>query len=114
MAPPSEGATRRYRIIRGSLDNLDRLPVARIPDELLTGSKPQRESSGSERIPKGRRNSELFAYCSSIIAYCDTPDQLIDAAWTWADGRLALPLPTAEITKTCNSVWQYRGVEGGS
>jgi hypothetical protein len=28
---------------------------------------------------------------------------------TWADAKLAEPLPDAEIIKTANSVWKYRG-----
>lgn len=34
VAPPSVGAIRNYEIIRGTLADLDRLPVARIPDEI--------------------------------------------------------------------------------
>jgi len=62
-----------------------------------------------ERIPEGRRNNELFKYCNSIVGYCDELDQLIDAATTWAADRLASPLSSAEIIKTCDSAWQYRG-----
>ncbi len=34
VAPPSAGETRAYEIIKGTLADLDRLPVARIPDEI--------------------------------------------------------------------------------
>jgi len=60
-------------------------------------------------IPKGERNKELFNYCNRVVNRCDTIDQLIDAAMTWADDRLAAPLAPAETIKTSSSVWQYRG-----
>src|SRR5438477_2709408 len=101
VAPPSAGAKQPYEIIRGTLADLDCLPVTTTPTELAA---PPRE-----RIPEGRRNVELFKYCQSVVAYCDTLDQLIDAAATWADQQLAAPLPDAEIVKTCNSVWKYQG-----
>ena len=44
-----------------------------------------------------------------IVGHCDTFDQLLDAARTWVEGRLAEPLHEAEIAKTCSSVWTYRG-----
>ena len=63
-------------------------------------------------MPVGKRNEELFKHAHSIVAHCDTLDQLIDAACTWADDRLAVgshPVTEAEIVKTCTSVWTYRG-----
>jgi Primase C terminal 1 (PriCT-1) len=106
VAPPSAGATMAYEIIRGTLADLDRLPVARIPDEIAK-LMPAGDRIGL--IPKGERNNELFKHCRVIVDHCDTIDQLIDAATTWADDRLAAPLSAPEIIKTCNSVWQYRG-----
>jgi Primase C terminal 1 (PriCT-1) len=105
VAPPSVGAIRGYEIIRGTLADLDRLPVARIPDEIgrLLGTR-----GPAERIPEGKRNDGLFKHCRSIVSCCDDLDQLIDAAKTWAEDRLASPLPAAEIVKTCRSVWNYR------
>jgi hypothetical protein len=89
-----------YRIERGSLDDLDKLPPIR-------SEAP--ETRQAARIPEGQRNKELFRYCRKTVGYCDSLDQLLDAAQTWADRELAAPLPAAEIVKTCNSVWQYRG-----
>jgi Bifunctional DNA primase/polymerase, N-terminal/Primase C terminal 1 (PriCT-1) len=88
----------RYQIVRGSLDDLDRLPPMR-----REGAAP------SARIGKGERNNRLFHYCKSVVDHCDDLDQLLDAAQTWADGTLAEPLPQAEIARTCQSVWTYRG-----
>src|SRR5262249_3826906 len=62
-----------------------------------------------DMVPVGKRNNELFKYAHSIVAFCDTLDQLIDAVRTWADERLAAPLSDVEMVKTCNSVWRWRG-----
>jgi hypothetical protein len=105
VAPPSEGKARPYEVIRGTLADLDRLPVARIPEEIVR-LKGRRTT---ERVAEGWRNRELFKHCRSIVGYCDTLDDLIDAAQTWAEDRLASPLSSVEIIKTCNSVWRYRG-----
>jgi Bifunctional DNA primase/polymerase, N-terminal/Primase C terminal 1 (PriCT-1) len=87
----------RYEIVRGSLEELDRLPTMR------------QDNRPPARIPEGKRNNALFDYCKSVVSHCDDFDQLLDAALTWADARLAVPLPESEIAKTCRSVWDYRG-----
>jgi Bifunctional DNA primase/polymerase, N-terminal/Primase C terminal 1 (PriCT-1) len=92
----------KYQIERGTLDDLDRLPPMR--QEPGHGKGP-----AQGRIPRGERNQALFEHCRSTVSYCDTCDQLLDAARTWADDRFATPLPAAEILKTVNSVWNYRG-----
>ncbi|WP_395708533.1 bifunctional DNA primase/polymerase [Reyranella sp.] len=90
----------RYLIERGSLDDINRLPALRAA--LASPTKV-------EKVPVGERNETLFRYCQRTVSFCDTLDQLLDAARTWADNQLAAPLPDAEIVKTCNSVWNYRG-----
>jgi hypothetical protein len=86
----------RYAIERGSLDALDKLPQ-------MQGAQQIRV------VNKGERNNTLFRHCQAIVDYCDTLDQLLDAARTWADVRLTEPLPEAEVIKTANSVWNFRG-----
>jgi hypothetical protein len=114
VLPPSAGVRRPYEIIEGTLADLDRLPVARIPGEIARKLARDPKTAGrdpAERIPEGRRNGELFKYCRSIVGYCDNLDQLIDAAKTYRDDRFELlpPVPDAEVVKTCNSVWRYQG-----
>jgi hypothetical protein len=106
VAPPSVGVTRPYEIIRGTLADLDRLPTARIPVEVAR----KLSSQAADRIPDGRRHAALFKHCRSIVGYCGTLDQLIDATTTWAGDRLdpIPPIPHADIIKTCVSVWNYR------
>jgi hypothetical protein len=88
----------KYQVVRGTLDDLGRLPPMRHQDHQPTG-----------RIPKGRRNTSLFKYCDATVDHCDTLDALLDAATTWAESQFAEPLSAAEIRKTCSSVWNYRG-----
>jgi hypothetical protein len=88
----------RYQIERGSLDDLAALPPMR-----------QERQQPADSIPKGQRNQALFEYCRRTVSHCDDLDELVDAARTWADNNLAEPLPAAEVMKTCNSVWNYRG-----
>jgi hypothetical protein len=54
VAPPSVGATRVYEIIKGTLADLDRLPVARIPDEI---AKLKQDSHAPSTMAETRRGS---------------------------------------------------------
>jgi hypothetical protein len=103
VAPPSAGLRCAYEIVEGSLTDLNHLPVARLPQEL---AQPLVER---DRISKGQRNNALFRYCRSVVGYCDDLNQFIDTAETWTDQQFAVPLPKAEIAKTCTSVWKYQG-----
>lgn len=89
----------RYALERGTLADLDYLPPMR-------PSVERTRSVG--RIERGSRNDELFRHCRNVVDHCDSHDQLLDAARTWAAGRLAEPLSDAEIAKTVASVWRYR------
>jgi hypothetical protein len=102
VAAGSKTPKGRYQIERGSLQDLDRLPrLAASP------APPQAHAL----IPEGKRNATLFNYCRSVVGHCDTLDQLLDAARTWATSRLetgADPVSDAEVIKTCTSVWRFR------
>ncbi len=100
VAALSIAATGRYELERGTLDDLDHLPPM-----MLVNAPDQ----GSGRIQRGRRNNELFRYCRRIVDNCDTHEQLLDAACTWAADRFAEPLPDAEVVKTAASAWTFRG-----
>jgi hypothetical protein len=96
----SETSKGRYQIERGSLDDLARLPrLAAAP----APSKP------GQKVVPGERNTELYRYLARHVAHCDTLDALVDVARTWADDRLEVPLPDAEIVKTASSAWRRRG-----
>ena len=106
VAPPSMGARRAYEFIRGGLADFDRLPIARIPLEVANSDTPQRTAA---RIPKGRRNVELFAHLKRHVNHCDDFDTFLDVGRTWNSSRPVLALPNAEVVKTCRSVWDYQG-----
>lgn len=91
----------RYRLERGTLEDLDRLPLMRATHAAAAAS--------GEKVPEGERNIALHRYCRSIVAHCDDLDALLDAARSWADDRLCGRLPDAEIAKTASSVWRFRG-----
>jgi hypothetical protein len=100
----SETAKGRYQIERGSLDHLNRLPPVRASaDPPVKGAK----------VPVGSRGTELFKYCQSIVNHCDDYEALVDAARTWAEPRMEQRIDDvftdAQVLKTVNSVWTYRG-----
>lgn len=89
-----------YSLERGTLDDLDRLPPLR--------QQPPAKAT-SDRVPEGQRNNALFEFCRATVARCDGFNDLLDAAMTWAEGRLEGGLSEMEITRTASSVWTYRG-----
>lgn len=89
-----------YALERGTLDDLDRLPPLR--------QQPPAKAV-PDRVPEGQRNKALFDFCRATVARCDTFDDLLDAATTWAESRLEGGLSEMEITRTASSVWTYRG-----
>jgi hypothetical protein len=103
VAPPSSKPDgRRYDWLRGGLADVRNLPAMR------AGARQKLEPTGA-KIEEGRRGTALFHHCRSIVGYCDTLDQLIDAARTWAEDNLAGCFPEAEILKTAYSVWKFQG-----
>lgn len=100
VAAGSKTPRGRYEIVRGTLDDLDQLPR-------MVGSAAPPQAA--ERVPVGKRNSELFKYLRGIVGHCDDLNALLDAAHTWAADRLAAPLAEAEIAKTAGNVWRFRG-----
>ena len=101
VGPPSEGSRRRYEMIAGQLDDLDRLPVLRgLPAEIiLTGT----------RMPKtgpGERNSALFRNCMRRARRCQTFDQLLALARIMNEENMPA-LPDEEVLKTAKSAWGY-------
>jgi hypothetical protein len=108
VAPPSIGRYRPYEFLRGSLADLDRLPVARIPEEIVRAFEPR---SGSPAPPLGakqdHRNDELFRALLRHGKGCDDEDALLDVAFTRNADMFDLPLDAAEIARTTASAWQY-------
>jgi hypothetical protein len=95
VAPPSQGAKGSYRIIQGSLDDLDNLPVIRGLDarfylKAKTARPPEVVAHGI--VKEGSRNDALFRLCMWEARSCDDFDQLLD----WARTRNEAFLPPLE------------------
>jgi hypothetical protein len=96
VAPPSRVAKGEYRIIRGTLDDLDRLPpLHRVLDELRTGP-----------IPRGKRNLTLFKGLLREARHCDDFESLLDVARSM--NMDCIPMMTdAEVLRISTSAWSY-------
>jgi hypothetical protein len=87
----------RYRIVRGSLDDLERLPPLG-----ATTAPPE----GYEPIPKGVRNCTLFKQGLREVRHCDDFDALLDVLRT-INMECIPTMSDAEVVKTAKSVWRY-------
>lgn len=117
VAPPSirpngEYAGRRYEIVRGSWDDLPRLPVLRrdsLPQHALT------EPTRLRAVRPGYRNRILFRSLLQHAPHCDSCEALIDVAHTIVDEQFVIdaqnPFDNSEIEKTARSAWRVE-VEG--
>jgi hypothetical protein len=100
VAPPSKGSKQRYQIIKGTLDDLRRLPRAEIPPAA-------RKASPLDSPAIGNRNISLFKYLLRAAPSCDDSDALLDVART-LNMEFIEPLPDIEVVKTANSAWMYQ------
>ena len=109
VAPPSLGAKGPYEFIRGGLDDLHKLRPA---TNVIQFPKAKIELPvARELIGAGGRAKALFEYLRSQARFCDTLNDLLDVAQTFADERLDLrgghPFEEAEIINTAKSVWEW-------
>jgi hypothetical protein len=93
-----------YKIERGSLDDLARLPPMR------AGEAPR--ALADDKIGEGYRNKALFEHCMRAVRQCDDRDTLLDVARTFNEDSVAPQLPEAEVITTVRWVWdcEARGV----
>ena len=96
VAPPSSGEAGRYEMIRGSLDDLDRLPPLQRPASART----------PVGVTEGHRNDTLWRYCMKQSRYCDNFEALLDVARTASAGYMP-PLDDVEVIRTASSAWGY-------
>jgi hypothetical protein len=78
IAPPSTAPAGRYEIIQGGLDDLDRLPVARV--DKVESIEARRHTN--DRIPHGKRDDTLFRRLLREVRHVDDFDTLLDIART--------------------------------
>ena len=95
VGAPSIATKGQYQIIRGTLDDLQKLPPLHVMlDELR---KP---------IPQGKRNQSLFRLGLEQAAHADDFETLMDVMKT-RNMDCTLPLPEAELESVARSVWKY-------
>ena len=97
VAPPSvrpDGAS--YQIVRGSFDDLGRLPTAR-PGSLPMGGD----------VEEGGRNITLFMACMEAAHRCESETELLVHAEVLNESRCNPPLPHAEVLSVVRSAWGY-------
>lgn len=109
VAPPSLGSKGPYEFIRGTLSDLHKLRPA---DNVIAFPKAKLERPAArELIGAGGRAKALLSHLRGEARHCDTLDDLLDVARSFADERLDLTgghsFTEAEITSTAKSVWGW-------
>jgi hypothetical protein len=101
VAPPSTVEGRgRYQMVKGTLDDLKRLPPIRGFDQKIPVTV-------REPLPlMGKRNVSLWRYCMRSAQACDNLDQLLMKGREYNMG-LTSPLDDTEVVKTAASAWGY-------
>jgi hypothetical protein len=84
----------KYRIERGTLDDLDRLPPMRRVQTIDAVSS----------IPKGARNDAVFKRLLREVHYCDDLEALLDSART-LNMNCMPPMSDAEVVVIAKKVW---------
>ena len=109
VAPPSQGEQGQYQIVRGDLDDLDRLPTLHdLPENATSTALP---STQSETVPQGRRNDDLFRSALQMAHECDSESELLEKARAHVTRNYRPPLSDDEIRYSVASAWRYT-VEG--
>jgi hypothetical protein len=104
VAPPSRAFRGSYTIIQGTLDDLHHLPAMR---GLAAPANENQASTGL--IRQGGRNEALRNHYMRQAPACDTFDDLLDVAMTFAGEMLdrtdGHPFTDAEIIKAAQWAW---------
>jgi len=106
-APPSQGARGTYAFIRGTVEDLGRLPFIRGgADGAQVKAAVQREL-----VKAGGRNKALMDYLRGQARHCSDMADLIDVARTFADDQFdrttGHSFTDAEIDAVARSVWDW-------
>lgn len=111
IAPPSMGARGPYQFERGTLADLGTLRPA---ENVIQGpwSKPaELQRVATHLIGVGGRSKALMDYLRKEARACDSFDDLLDVAQTFATERLDLVnghrFDESEIITTAKSVWEW-------
>lgn len=104
VGPPSRGIKSNYQFMERGLDDLDRLPILRVPN--ITPPLLSSASMPDEIIIEGNRNNALWRHCMRSARHCDDFDAALDVARTCND-QFSPPLPDYEVIKIVRSAWTY-------
>jgi Bifunctional DNA primase/polymerase, N-terminal len=106
IAPPSLVVKGGYEIIQGTLDDLDRLPLAKG----LNDSQPQPKSTVDRHqnsAVDGRRNITMWEHLMrSAKSSCDNLNAVIDAGRSYNEKCLP-PLGDDEVVEVATKAWKY-------
>lgn len=107
-AAPSKGTGgKAYELIRGTLDDLERLPYIRDGAQLAEVQETVRR----ELVQEGSRNKALMQYLRGQARYADELADLIDVARSYADEQLdrtsGHPFTDDEVQAVAKSVWDW-------
>ena len=98
IAPPSQVAKGEYRIIQGTLDDLERLPpIHGVVDGLRSANAP---------IPEGKRDNSLFRLGLEQAKHVDDFATLLDAMRT-RNMDCQPPLADDVVVAKAMSAWRY-------
>lgn len=103
VAPPSETPGGRYRLVEGTLYDLDRLPPMRRPVAAPAGAAALKEAE--PRIEAGQRNLELWRRCMRRTRECRDVDELMRSAVEMNKAMFYEPLPDEEVRRLVASAW---------
>ena len=97
VGAPSITAKGEYKIIRGTIDDLNALKP-------MLGVADLRQQ---QCIPKGQRNTTLFRRLLPEAIHCDDYEALLDVAAT-INMDCIPPLSQGSVTATAKKVWEYQ------
>lgn len=108
IAPPSKGKIQKYEIIRGQLADIERLPVARMPEEIERGRRKKREIPAVDITPEGMRHDALKKSLNAEIWHCDDFESFMDRAMTIGLIHSEPAMPHDEIESLANWYWSAK------
>jgi hypothetical protein len=106
VVPPSLTATGRYEFVRGTLDDIGRLPPFRGVVPPLQPETRVVPTEATTTVSQGNRNNALWRNCMRRAHSCNNFDALLAFARD-ANVSYQPPLEAAEVMKIARSAWDH-------
>ncbi len=108
VMPPSfnRQSGKEYLFVRGSQDDLARLPPFRREALEAAPSNDSYQASAAGSITAGKRNEALHRHLLRAVRHVGSSNDLLAEARQFNEQRLSPPLPDAEVVKTAGSAWK--------